>query len=66
VGVRGKNADGPLDRVSSCLASQFGLTLPEEIPPVVDQIRFFAAAARMLGGRFEDYTRVKHVMISLG
>jgi betaine-aldehyde dehydrogenase len=28
-----------------------GLTLSEEIPPMVDQIRFFAAAARMLEGR---------------
>jgi betaine-aldehyde dehydrogenase len=28
-----------------------GLTLAEEIPPMVDQIRFFAAAARMLEGR---------------
>jgi betaine-aldehyde dehydrogenase len=27
------------------------LTLSEEIPPMVDQIRFFAAAARMLEGR---------------
>ena len=29
----------------------FGLTLSEEIPPMVDQIRFFAGAARMLEGR---------------
>ncbi len=29
----------------------FGLTMSEEIPPVVDQIRFFAAAARLLEGR---------------
>ena len=28
-----------------------GLTLSEEIPPTVDQIRFFAGAARMLEGR---------------
>jgi betaine-aldehyde dehydrogenase len=28
-----------------------GLTTSEEIPPMVDQIRFFAAAARMLEGR---------------
>ncbi len=28
-----------------------GLTMSEEIPPMVDQIRFFAAAARMLEGR---------------
>src|ERR1019366_7294338 len=27
------------------------LTLSEEIPPMVDQIRFFAGAARMLEGR---------------
>ena len=29
----------------------FQLTMDEEIPPAVDQIRFFAAAARMLEGR---------------
>jgi betaine-aldehyde dehydrogenase len=28
-----------------------GLTMSEEIPPMVDQIRFFAAAARLLEGR---------------
>jgi betaine-aldehyde dehydrogenase len=28
-----------------------GLTMSEEIPPMVDQLRFFAAAARMLEGR---------------
>ncbi|HKE64241.1 MAG TPA: aldehyde dehydrogenase family protein, partial [Micromonosporaceae bacterium] len=28
-----------------------GLTLSEEIPPAVDQIRFFAGAARMLEGK---------------
>ncbi len=28
-----------------------GLTLSEEIPPMCDQIRFFAGAARMLEGR---------------
>jgi betaine-aldehyde dehydrogenase len=28
-----------------------GLTMSEEIPPMVDQIRFFAGAARMLEGR---------------
>ena len=28
-----------------------GLTLSEEIPPMVDQIRFFAGAARLLEGR---------------
>ena len=28
-----------------------GLTKSEEIPPMVDQIRFFAGAARMLEGR---------------
>ncbi len=28
-----------------------GLTLSEEIPPMVDQVRFFAGAARMLEGR---------------
>ncbi len=28
-----------------------GLTTSEEVPPMVDQIRFFAAAARMLEGR---------------
>ncbi len=29
----------------------FGLTIGEEIPPMVDQIRFFAGAARVLEGR---------------
>jgi betaine-aldehyde dehydrogenase len=29
----------------------FALTMSEEIPPMVDQIRFFAGAARMLEGR---------------
>ena len=29
----------------------FGLTMSEEIPPMADQIRFFARAARMLEGR---------------
>jgi betaine-aldehyde dehydrogenase len=29
----------------------FGLTMSEEVPPMVDQIRFFAAAARLLEGR---------------
>ncbi|HVC25941.1 MAG TPA: gamma-aminobutyraldehyde dehydrogenase [Acidimicrobiales bacterium] len=29
----------------------FALTLSEEVPPTADQIRFFAAAARMLEGR---------------
>ena len=29
----------------------FGLTMSEEIPPMVDQVRFFASAARLLEGR---------------
>ena len=29
----------------------YGLTMSEEIPPMVDQIRFFAGAARVLEGR---------------
>ncbi len=29
----------------------FGLTMSEEIPPMVDQVRFFAGAARLLEGR---------------
>ena len=29
----------------------FGLTMSEEIPPMVDQIRFFAGAARVLEGK---------------
>ena len=29
----------------------FGLTMSEELPPMVDQIRFFAGAARVLEGR---------------
>ena len=42
-----------------------GLTLSEEVPPAVDQVRFFAGAARLLEGRsagqymqgFESYVR---------
>src|SRR5579862_4478604 len=29
----------------------FGLTMSEEVPPMVDQVRFFAGAARLLEGR---------------
>lgn len=32
----------------------FQLTMDEELPPMVDQIRFFAGAARMLGGAGRD------------
>src|SRR4249919_2674135 len=36
----------------------FGLTMSEEIPPMVDQIRFFAGAARVLEGRSQgEYMR---------
>ncbi len=40
VAVESRNTGKPL-----------GLTMEEEIPPMVDQIRFFAGAARMLEGR---------------
>jgi betaine-aldehyde dehydrogenase len=36
---------------SSNTGKPIGLTLSEEIPPMVDQIRFFAGAARVLEGR---------------
>ena len=28
----------------------YGVTLEDELPPIVDQVRFFAGAARLLGG----------------
>ena len=40
VGVESENTGKPI-----------GLTMSEEIPPMVDQIRFFAGAARVLEGR---------------
>ncbi len=40
VGVESRNTGKPI-----------GLTLSEEIPPMVDQIRFFAGAARVLEGK---------------
>jgi betaine-aldehyde dehydrogenase len=38
----------------------FALTMSEEIPPMVDQIRFFAGAARMLEGRGATEYMVGH------
>jgi betaine-aldehyde dehydrogenase len=38
----------------------FGLTMSEEIPPMVDQIRFFAGAARVLEGRAAAEYMVGH------
>jgi len=53
-----KIADGLEARASEFVAAEskntgkpVALTLSEEIPPMVDQIRFFAGAARMLEGR---------------
>ena len=40
----------------------FAMTHDGEVAAVVDQVRFFAGAARCL----EDYTRIKHVMRHIG
>ena len=48
---RGAGRGARRRRVRATPASRSQLTLDEEIPPVVDQIRFFAGAARMLEGR---------------
>ena len=39
-------------------AKPVGITMAEEIPPLVDALRFFAG--------FGDYTRIKHVMSYIG
>jgi betaine-aldehyde dehydrogenase len=44
-------ADDLVAAESENTGKPLGLTRSEEIPPMVDQIRFFAAAARMLEGR---------------
>lgn len=53
-----KIADAFEERAEELIAAEventgkpIGLTRSEEIPPMVDQIRFFAGAARMLEGR---------------
>ncbi|GFH35429.1 gamma-aminobutyraldehyde dehydrogenase [Streptomyces pacificus] len=53
-----KIADAVEERAEELIAAEsentgkpLGLTRSEEIPPMVDQIRFFAGAARMLEGR---------------
>ncbi|CAM5743840.1 gamma-aminobutyraldehyde dehydrogenase [Streptomyces hirsutus] len=53
-----KVADAIEERAEELIAAEventgkpIGLTRTEEIPPMVDQIRFFAGAARMLEGR---------------
>jgi betaine-aldehyde dehydrogenase len=38
----------------------FGLTMSEELPPMVDQIRFFAGAARLLEGRSAGEYMAEH------
>jgi betaine-aldehyde dehydrogenase len=45
------NADAIVDAECRNTGKPRALTLSEEIPPAVDQIRFFAGAARMLEGR---------------
>jgi len=45
------NAELLVDAESRNTGKPVALTLSEEIPPMVDQIRFFAAAARLLEGR---------------
>lgn len=46
-----ENADELVAIESENTGKPVGLTLSEEIPPMVDQIRFFAGAARVLEGR---------------
>ncbi len=45
------NADALVQAECRNTGKPVGLTMSEEIPPMVDQIRFFAAAARLLEGR---------------
>jgi len=45
------NAEAIVEAECRNTGKPVGLTLSEEIPPSVDQIRFFAAAARLLEGR---------------
>jgi betaine-aldehyde dehydrogenase len=45
------NAERLVEIESENTGKPIGLTLSEEIPPMLDQIRFFAAAARILEGR---------------
>jgi betaine-aldehyde dehydrogenase len=45
------NAQRLVEIESENTGKPIGLTLSEEIPPMVDQIRFFAGAARVLEGR---------------
>src|SRR6478752_2102362 len=46
-----ENAAELVEIESENTGKPFGLTMSEEIPAMVDQIRFFAGAARMLEGR---------------
>jgi betaine-aldehyde dehydrogenase len=46
-----QRAEELVDAESENTGKPVGLTLQEEIPPMVDQIRFFAGAARLLEGR---------------
>ncbi|WP_327288465.1 gamma-aminobutyraldehyde dehydrogenase [Streptomyces sp. NBC_01198] len=46
-----KRADEIVAVESQNTGKPIGLTMSEEVPPMVDQIRFFAGAARMLEGR---------------
>ena len=45
------NAQALVDAETRNTGKPVALTMSEEIPPMVDQIRFFAAAARLLEGR---------------
>jgi betaine-aldehyde dehydrogenase len=45
------NAEALVEAECRNTGKPVGLTMSEEIPPMVDQIRFFAAAARLLEGR---------------
>ena len=46
-----ENAEELVRLESLNVGKPYGVTMSEEIPPIVDNVRFFAGAARMLGGR---------------
>ena len=58
-----KNADEIVAIESRNTGKPIGLTLSEEIPPMVDQIRFFAGAARNLEGRSAGEYMTDHTSI---
>ena len=58
-----KNADEIVAIESRNTGKPVGLTLSEEIPPMIDQIRFFAGAARNLDGRSAGEYMTDHTSI---